>query len=716
MWSAEGGRQEAAGPVLSRPQPVAKPLENTIHPVCRPRAVSLAAALLFVSGSTAFGQSLFSTSANVIATNGDAVPGAPVGQTFGGTSVLDTGVLADDGSIFFRGRILGGTIPTERALFYGSTRAGLQMVVRGGDPEPSGTIPGATLLSSSGASSGLSGSFRVSGNGTMLWASNLFGGGVTASNDSAYYVGTPGNFSIWIREGDAAPGTVGATLSSSFATLSTQQSGVDNAGRAWVLSSLAGGDVVGAANNEGLFTGVAGGLILAARRGNAGPGGELIADLAPGFIGFMNNSGQLIFDVSYVIGSGTTPVTTTNDRAIWIYTPGVGSQELIREGDPVTGFAGLTYLSNSNSPFNIGASNFNNAGELAIRADLSDGTAAIIVVSLAGGDSVIVRQGDPVAAIPGASFGTFNNASVTLNNAGDITFHCSLTGAVTTADDTAIFSTAGGSGIQLVAREGGAGPGTPWTFGSVSGQSQMHNGAGQVLFTNSMQTGGTPVGAYWIWTPGVGLKLMSADGDSVEVQPGVFKTLGTTGGVQFTNCNGRPLTFHEDGRISHRANFTDGSSAVLTVICPPVVLPVSYCTAGTTSNGCNATMAASGSPSVVATSGFTLSASNVEGDKQGLIFYSVSGRANVAWALGSTSFLCVKTPTQRTGAQSAGGTPGACDGALSVDWLAFLAANPTAEGAPFSAGTTVNAQAWFRDPPAPKTTNLSDGLEFVTLP
>jgi len=711
LWCAEGGRQEAAGPVFSRPQPVAKPLENTIHPVCRPRAVSLAAALLVLSGSTAFGQSLFSTSANVIAVSGDTAPGTG-GLTFGGSSAFDSGVLADDGSVLFRGRILGGTIPTERALFYGSTRAGLQMVVRGGDPEPSGTIPGATLLSSTGATSGI-GSYRVSGNGTMLWSTNLFGGGVTSANDSAYYVGTPGNFSIWIREGDAAPGTVGATFSSSFASLSQQQSGLDNSGRAWVLSNLAGGDVVGTTNSEGLFTGVAGALVLAARRGDAGPNGELIADLAPGFIGFMNNSGQIIFDVSYVIGSGTTPVSTTDDRAIWIYTPGIGSQELIRESDPVTGFPGLTYVSNSTSPFNTGASNFNNAGELAIRADLSDGTAAIITVSLAGGDNVVVRSGDPVTALPGLSYGVFNNTSVTLNNAGDITFQCSLTGAVTTADDTASFSTAGGGAIQLIAREGAVEPTTSWTFGSITGMSQMQNGAGQVLFTNSM----TPVGStYWIWTPGVGLKLMSANGNSVEVQPGVFRTLSSTGGIQFTNGNGRPLTHHDDGSVAHRPGFTDGSSGILTVICPPVFPPVSYCTAGTTTNGCNATMAASGSPSVVATSGFTLSASNVEGDKQGLIFYSVSGRASTVWAAGGTSFLCVKTPTQRTGAQSSGGTPGVCDGAFSVDWLAFLAANPAAEGAPFSAGTTVNAQAWFRDPPAPKTTNLSDGLEFVTLP
>lgn len=37
-------------------------------------------------------------------------------------------------------------------------------------------------------------------------------------------------------------------------------------------------------------------------------------------------------------------------------------------------------------------------------------------------------------------------------------------------------------------------------------------------------------------------------------------------------------------------------------------------------------------------------------------------------------------------------------------------------GPPFSAGQCVNAQTWFRDPPAPGTTNLSDGLQFVTAP
>ena len=59
------------------------------------------------------------------------------------------------------------------------------------------------------------------------------------------------------------------------------------------------------------------------------------------------------------------------------------------------------------------------------------------------------------------------------------------------------------------------------------------------------------------------------------------------------------------------------------------------------------------------------------------------------------------------------GSTGACDGALVLDWNAFIAANPTALGAPFAGGDSVDVQAWFRDPPSPKSTSLSNALTFV---
>jgi hypothetical protein len=147
------------------------------------------------------------------------------------------------------------------------------------------------------------------------------------------------------------------------------------------------------------------------------------------------------------------------------------------------------------------------------------------------------------------------------------------------------------------------------------------------------------------------------------------------------------------------------------------VSTLSYCTAGTTTHGCAASIAGAGVPSASSGSGFTISASNVEGAKQGLFFYGLdnAGYTPVSWGA-TSSYLCVKPPTQRTLVSSSGGTDGQCDGSLAFDWNAFIAGNPSALGVPFAAGQHVYAQAWFRDPPSPKTTNLSNALLFAVGP
>lgn len=141
----------------------------------------------------------------------------------------------------------------------------------------------------------------------------------------------------------------------------------------------------------------------------------------------------------------------------------------------------------------------------------------------------------------------------------------------------------------------------------------------------------------------------------------------------------------------------------------------SYCTAGTTSSGCHAKVWAQGAPSASGAGSFLLTVTGVEGQKQGLFFYGVSGTQALPWS-GTASWLCVKAPTQRMAPQSSGGTAGACDGVLASDWNAFLTAYPNVLGTPFAAGDKVQAQAWFRDPPSAKTTGLSNGLSFVLCP
>lgn len=143
--------------------------------------------------------------------------------------------------------------------------------------------------------------------------------------------------------------------------------------------------------------------------------------------------------------------------------------------------------------------------------------------------------------------------------------------------------------------------------------------------------------------------------------------------------------------------------------------PTSYCTAGTTTNGCNATLTSTGTPSASSTSGFVITASHVEGQKQGLFFYSLSGAQSQPWGAGS-SFLCVQPPSQRGPIATSGGTTNTCDGSFSLDWNTFRASSPTILGAPFQGGENVWIQAWFRDPPAPKSTSLSDALTFTVAP
>ncbi|MCY3003082.1 MAG: hypothetical protein NTV21_14865 [Planctomycetota bacterium] len=144
--------------------------------------------------------------------------------------------------------------------------------------------------------------------------------------------------------------------------------------------------------------------------------------------------------------------------------------------------------------------------------------------------------------------------------------------------------------------------------------------------------------------------------------------------------------------------------------------PTIYCSASTSTNGCVASIGAWGSPSVAASEGYQITVADVEGQKQGLIFYGLSGPKSSLWAPGSTSYLCVKSPTQRTVVQNSGGTAGACNGTLVLDFLDYIASHPAAIGAPLNAGQVVYTQAWFRDPAAPGTTNLSNALHFTLAP
>ncbi len=107
----------------------------------------------------------------------------------------------------------------------------------------------------------------------------------------------------------------------------------------------------------------------------------------------------------------------------------------------------------------------------------------------------------------------------------------------------------------------------------------------------------------------------------------------------------------------------------------------------------------------------------MEGQKDGLFFFSTNGRQANPWGNG-TSRQCVVPPVFRGGLLLGSGTPGVCDNSLSQDlnalWCASCPKPPKNPGS----GAVVQVQLWYRDPlnTSNQTTSMSDALEFTVAP
>jgi hypothetical protein len=142
-----------------------------------------------------------------------------------------------------------------------------------------------------------------------------------------------------------------------------------------------------------------------------------------------------------------------------------------------------------------------------------------------------------------------------------------------------------------------------------------------------------------------------------------------------------------------------------------------YCTAKLNSLGCLPQIGYSGIPSASASSGFTVSCAKLRNNKNGLLFYGVSGQQAAPFQGGT---LCVKAPIKRTPSVNSGGTPAPandCSGRFAIDMNSF--AQGLLGGSPLPAlkvaGTVVDCQWWGRDPgfTPPNNTTLSNAVEYT---
>lgn len=137
--------------------------------------------------------------------------------------------------------------------------------------------------------------------------------------------------------------------------------------------------------------------------------------------------------------------------------------------------------------------------------------------------------------------------------------------------------------------------------------------------------------------------------------------------------------------------------------------PTVYCSAQPNSLGCTPQIAAKGTPSLASASGFTLSATQVRNQQNGMLLHGFSGRATLPW-LGGT--LCVRPPLRRTPVLNSGGAAAPvnnCSGVLQLDFNTWAS---SATDPLLFPGQHVRAQFYSRDPGSPSGLNLTDAIEF----
>ncbi|MEZ6038584.1 MAG: hypothetical protein R3F29_13970 [Planctomycetota bacterium] len=539
------------------------------------------ALVLALAASSAAAQSLMSQHGEVLIGCGDAAPGIPGATIFANAnSAFGTPVLDANGTACFRARIDGAVTTLDNYVIYVGQGAGdLTAVARAGDEAPG--LPGIFMRSNTSAASGPNTNVQISPFGEIVFFSTGLsddGATVTTSNDSALIWGQAGGLLLLAREGDEVPffGAGSGINWGAIPSMSRQYSSINASGMVVFNNPIAGGTVT-TADDSVMVTGVPGGLMIAMREGDdAGlGGGETFVPVSGNNMSWssqINENGQILID-----GKLGGTATSSNDSFYGVYNPGGGVTIVMREGDQAPGFpAGTTLASGMGHSQGGWGASANNAFTWAITdggVNITTDNDQVLYYGGMGGVSVVAQENDTIgAAMPGGErFGTFNNASVSNNDAGTIAFFCSLRDAAGVAipngaDSAMFYGTAGN--WTLVVREGDTLPipasvNGPWVVNNVTGSTSL-NSAGQLLFNQSAFDGTTNGTFYMIYDPIHGLQALVEGGESYTTSQGTdtgtysYSTAGAS-----NSGDGSPSWFNGNGDVVFRQGLNGGLLAAL---------------------------------------------------------------------------------------------------------------------------------------------------------
>lgn len=545
------------------------------HPILRGAAALL---VLSLACSTAAAQSLISQYGEVIMAVGSDVPGLP-GVTINSTSNFDIPSIDQDGAVLFRARMVGGTVSAtdDRAYFLGRTNGDLAMVLRSGDQAP-GLATGILMRTATG--NGPTGSPRISPFSKFLFfQSALYDGGVTVTtaNDTALFWGPVGGILALAREGDPVniPGvTAGYTFGSQ--AFSSQNNLINGSGQALFSTQLIGAP---ADQDAIMVAGTPGNLSKVFQEGDLMGTAVVIpvsGTTTMSFVNQMNEVSQVLHEVRFSTTVGSA--TTADDRALAVWTPGLGDLLVAREGQQAPGLAAGVLFATPSLGWTVdtGAAVFTKSGKTAINAALDQGgvTAGVddraIYYGGTAGLSLVVRRNDVVAGLTNdIRWGVFNNSSLTCNDLGQVAAVTSfqdgtVPGAVTAANDSCIaLGTAGN--MAPLAVEGDPVPNVPgFTFGQFSGgtNSPYLNEQGHVVFQATITDGASSPSVLFGYDAAHGLRIMLDPADTFTTPLGTAAWTGF-GALQFNSGDSGASHFNNSGDWVARVGLASPQTAAI---------------------------------------------------------------------------------------------------------------------------------------------------------